>query len=42
MEREGKYGEVLLQYVDAIAADGKAVGGKPVSVEESYKGALGC
>ena len=42
MEREGKYGEVLLQYVDAIAADGKVVGGKPVSVEESYKSALGC
>ena len=42
MEREGKYGEVLLQYVDAIAADGKVVGGKPVSVEESYKDALGC
>ena len=42
MEREGKYGEVLRQYVDAIAADGKAVGGKPVSVEESYKDALGC
>lgn len=42
MERDGAYGEVLLQYVDAMAADGKIVGGKPLSVEESYEGALGC
>ena len=26
MEREGAYGEVLLQYVDAMAANGKVVG----------------
>ena len=42
MEREGAYGDVLFQYVDAMAADGTVVGGKPLSVEQSYKDALGC
>ena len=42
MEREGAYGEVLFQYVDAIASGGTVIGGKPLTVEGSYKDALGC
>lgn len=42
MSREGHYGEVLHQYVEAIAADGTVVGGKALTVAESYKDALGC
>jgi hypothetical protein len=40
MEAEGDYPEVLWQYADAVAGDGTVVGGKVVSVEESYKAAL--
>jgi hypothetical protein len=42
MEREGAYGEVLFQYADAIASDGTVVGGKTLTVAQSYKDALGC
>jgi hypothetical protein len=35
MNSEGDYPEVLWQYADAVAGDGKVV-----SVEESYKAAL--
>jgi hypothetical protein len=40
MNSEGDYPEVVWQYADAVAADGTVVGGKVVSVEESYKAAL--
>ena len=42
MEREGAYGEVLFQHVDAVAGDGTIMGGKTLTVERSYKDALGC
>ncbi|MDA0179612.1 hypothetical protein OJ997_04835 [Solirubrobacter phytolaccae] len=42
MAKQGHYHEVLGQYVDALAGDGTVVGGKVLSVEESYKDALGC
>ncbi|RKQ92119.1 hypothetical protein C8N24_1958 [Solirubrobacter pauli] len=42
MNREGHYGEVLHQHVEAVATDGTVVGGKALTVAESYKDALGC
>jgi hypothetical protein len=42
MNDEGDYPEVLWQYVDAIAAGTPVLGGRAFSVEESYRGALGC
>ena len=39
---QGHYHEVLAQYVDAIATDGTVIGGKELTVAESYKDALGC
>ncbi len=42
MAKQGAYHEVLQQYVDAIAGDGTVVGGKVLTVAESYKSALGC
>jgi hypothetical protein len=42
MDDEGGYPEVLWDYVDATAADRPVMGGKPVTVEESYGNALGC
>lgn len=42
MNRQGAYGEVLGQYVDAVAGDGTVVGGKTLTVERSYKDAIGC
>jgi hypothetical protein len=42
MNAEGDYPEVLWQYADAIVHGGTVPGGKPLTVEESYKDALGC
>jgi hypothetical protein len=40
MNAEGDYPEVVWQYADAVAGDGTVVGGKTLTVEESYKAAL--
>jgi hypothetical protein len=42
MNAEGDYPEVLWQYADAVAHGGTVPGGKPITVKESYKDALGC
>jgi hypothetical protein len=42
MNAEGDYPEVLWQYADAIAGDGTVMGGKVLTVQESYAEALGC
>jgi hypothetical protein len=42
MDHEGDYPEVLWDYADAIAGDGTIMGGKLLTVEESYAAALGC
>ena len=33
---------MLWQYADAVAGDGTVMGGKTLTVEQSYKDALGC
>jgi hypothetical protein len=40
IDAEGDYPEVLWQYADAVAGDGTVVGGKTLTVEESYQAAL--
>jgi hypothetical protein len=42
MQRDGAYPGVLWQYADAVAARGFVHGGKQLSVEDSYRSALGC
>jgi hypothetical protein len=42
MNEEGDYPEVLWEYADAMATDGIVLGGKPLTIEESYADALGC
>jgi hypothetical protein len=42
MNAEGDYPEVLWQYADAVVNGGTVPGGKPLTVKESYKSALGC
>ena len=42
MNADGDYPEVVWEYADAIAGDGTIMGGKRLTVEESYKDALGC
>jgi hypothetical protein len=42
MQAEGDYPEVLWEYAGALAGDGTVVGGRVLSVEESYEAALGC
>ena len=43
MNAEGDYPEVVWQYADALNGTGDVPAGKPgVTVEESYRGALGC
>jgi hypothetical protein len=42
MTSEGAYPEVLWQYADAMATGGTVPGGKTLTVEESYRAALGC
>lgn len=38
----GAYPEVLWEYVDAVNGDGTVTGGRELSVESSYRQALGC
>ena len=40
MNPKGAYPEVLWRYADAVAGDGTVMGGKVLTVEESYKAAL--
>jgi hypothetical protein len=40
IDAEGDYPEVLWKYADAVAGDGTVMGGKVLTVEESYKSAL--
>jgi hypothetical protein len=40
MDAEGDYPEVVWQYADAVAGNGTVMGGKRLTVEESYKAAL--
>jgi hypothetical protein len=42
MQEDGHYPKVLWEYADAMAANAPLAAGKPVSVEESYRDALGC
>jgi hypothetical protein len=42
MHEEGDYPEVLWELADAMAGDGVVMGGKPLTIEESYADALGC
>ena len=42
MESQGGYSGVVWEYADAIAGDGTVVGGRVLTVEESYQAALGC
>lgn len=38
----GAYPQVLWEYVDAVNGDGTVTGGSELSVESSYRPALGC
>ncbi len=42
MEPQGGYSGVVWEYADAIAGDGTVIGGRVLTVEESYQAALGC
>jgi len=42
MATEGDFGLVVFEYADAIAGDGTVVGGRVLTVEESYRQAFGC
>lgn len=42
MDQEGGFSSVIWEYADAIAGDGTVVGGRVLTVEESYENALGC
>jgi hypothetical protein len=42
MSTEGDYPEVVWEYARAMADDGTVPGGRPLTVDESYKAALGC
>jgi hypothetical protein len=42
MAPEGAYPSVVQEYADAIAGDGTVLGGKRLTVEESYRSAFGC
>lgn len=42
MAADGDYPRVVEEYADAIASDGTVVGGKVLTVEESYAAAFGC
>jgi hypothetical protein len=42
MDAQGDYPEVLWEYGDAMAGDGTVPAGRLLTVEESYKSALGC
>jgi len=42
MNEEGDYPEVVWELADAIATEGIVMGGKPLTVEETYADSLGC
>jgi hypothetical protein len=42
MDEEGDWPEVLWEYADAMAGDGTVTGGRKLTIDESYKNALGC
>lgn len=42
MRDQGDWSEVVWEYADALAGDGTVLGGKVLTVEESYGAALGC
>jgi len=42
MQAQGDYPEVLWEYADAMAQNAPVPGGKPLTIEESYRQALGC
>jgi hypothetical protein len=42
MQPAGAWSQVFWEYADAAAANAPVAGGKPLSVEESYRAALGC
>lgn len=42
MQDQGAYPQVLWEYADAAADDGTVIGGRVLTVEESYQEALGC
>lgn len=42
MQSSGAYPDVVYEYAEAIAGDGTVLGGRVLSVEESYADALGC
>lgn len=42
IQDQGGWADVLWQYADAVGGDGTVVGGRILTVEESYENALGC
>jgi hypothetical protein len=42
MSSDGYYPEAVWEYADAIAGDGTVLGGRVLTVEESYRDGLGC
>jgi len=42
MATQGDFSVVVFEYADAIAGDGTVVGGRVLTVEESYRQAFGC
>jgi hypothetical protein len=42
MDAEGDYPEVIWQLAEGIAGNGQVPAGKPMSVEDAYRSALGC
>lgn len=42
MKEQGEWPEVLWEYADSMAGDGEVVGGRTLTIEESYRDALGC
>ncbi len=42
MRSDGDYPAVVWEYADVVNGDGTVMGGRPLSVEESYRSALGC
>jgi hypothetical protein len=42
MSTSGEFSSVVFEYADAIAGDGTVVGGRVLTVEESYRQAFGC
>jgi len=42
MSTRGEFSTVVFEYADAIAGDGTVVGGRVLTVEESYRQAFGC